>query len=263
MSVVSLVVSVGLNIELCTISVARTPVLQQLGNQIHVWSAALSEFECNLPQFLAMLSSLERAKAGRFRFPKDRDYYVIRHGILRVILARYLDRLPSEVEFSYGRFGKPEIKSDSVHRRLNFNDSHSNDLALYAVTLACPVGVDVEKLRPIPNLEEVASRFFSPRETEMLMALPSERRTEAFLSCWTRKEAFLKATGEGLAKVGITLTSEEETEILHVDGDPQAQAAWQLRSFSPAPGYLAALAFRHRGLGLSQWGVHGLLDGGA
>lgn len=233
-------------------------------NQIHVWSTVLSDFDSELPRFQAMLSSAERMKAERFQFSKDRKYYVIHRGILRVILGRYLEQRPSEIDFCYGRFGKPEIKGNVVRGSLNFNDSHSGDLALYAVTRACPIGVDVERLRPVPDFEEIASRFFSPREAETLMALPSERQMEAFFACWTRKEAFLKATGEGigegLAKVEVTLTPGEEAEILRIAGESQAQTEWQLRSFSPAPGYLAAVAFRNHNLALSRGRVHALLD---
>lgn len=224
----------------------------------------LSDFDSELPQFQAMLSSVEKTKAEKFRFSKDRNHYVIRHGILRVILSRYLERRPSEIDFCYGPFGKPEIKGDLAGGCLNFNDSRSGDLAVYGVTRACPLGVDVEKLRPVPDFEEIASRFFTPREAETLMSLPSERQMEAFFACWTGKEAFLKTTGEGigegLAKVEVTLTPGEEAGILRIRGESQAQTEWQLRSFSPAPGYLAAVAFRNHNLVLSHGRVRALLD---
>jgi 4'-phosphopantetheinyl transferase len=229
-------------------------------NQIHVWSAVLSDFESELPRFQAMLSSAERTKAERFRFSKDRNHYVIRHGILRVILGRYLEQRPAEIDFSYGRFGKPEIKGDLVNGGPTFNHSHSGDLALYAVTRACPIGLDVEYVRPIPHFEEIASQFFSHREAKMMMALSTDCRLEGFFACWTRKEAFLKATGdgigEGLAKVEVTLTPWEEPRILRITGESQARPEWQLRSFSPAPGYLAAVAFSHHNLALTQRRVH-------
>jgi 4'-phosphopantetheinyl transferase len=232
-------------------------VVRLQANQIHLWCAALSQFASELPRFWAMLSPAERTRAERFRFPKDRDGYVIRHGILRLILSRYLEQLPSEIEFCHGASGKPEIKGDCARAPIYFNASHSGEIALYAITSACPVGVDVECTRTIPDIEEIASRIFSPRETQTLMALPTDSRLEGFYACWTRKEAFLKATGEGigenLAKVEVTLAPGEEPKVLHITGDSQIQMQWQLRSFSPAPGYLAAVAFRHRDLALSQW----------
>lgn len=224
-------------------------------NEIHVWCAALSEFASELPLLNALLSSAERERAERFRFAKDRNHFVARRGILRSILSRYLEQPPSGIDFCDGRFGKPEINGD-LRASLRFSVSHSGDLAVYAATRACPIGVDVEYVRPFPHLEEIALRFFSPRETEVLMTLPPEHRVEVFFSCWTRKEAFLKATGEGigkdLAEVEVTLVPWHEPEFLSIKGEPPARAEWRLRSFSPAPGYLAALAFAHHDLVLSQ-----------
>jgi 4'-phosphopantetheinyl transferase len=171
---------------------------------------------------------------------------------------------PTEIEFCDGRFGKPEIKGGLSRERLNFSISHSGDLALYAVPRLGPVGVDVEWLRPVPHFEEIASRFFSPRETEMLMTLSTDRRMEGFFACWTRKEAFLKATGEGigggLAKAEVTLTPWEEPEILRTSAESEAGNECQLRSFSPDPGYLAAVAFQHRDLAFRQGRVHAPLS---
>jgi 4'-phosphopantetheinyl transferase len=225
-------------------------------NEIHVWCGALSEFTSELPLFHALLSPAERAKAERFRFAKDRNHFVARRGILRSILSRYLEQPPSEIDFFVGRFGKPEINGDLVRGSLQFSVSHSGDLAVYAVTRACPIGVDVEYVRPFPHLEEIALRFFSRREREVLMTLPPEHRSEGFFACWTRKEAFLKATGEGIGKdlteVEVTLAPWDEPEFLSIKCEPRARAEWQLRSFSPAPGYVAALAFAHHDLVLSQ-----------
>jgi 4'-phosphopantetheinyl transferase len=169
-----------------------------------------------------------------------------------MILSRYLAQCPTEIEFCDGRFGNAEIKADLVREHLSFSISHAGDLALYAVTRLCPVGMDVEWLRPVPHLEEIASRFFSPRETERLMALSTECRMERFFACWTRKEAFLKATGEGigegLAEPEVALTPWEEPEILRTTAESEARTEWQLRSFSPALRYLAAVAFQHRNL---------------
>ena len=228
-------------------------------NQVHVWCVAFGDFNSELPRLEAMLSPAEQTRAARFRFSKDRNCYVIRHGVLRVILGRYLEQLPSEIDFCYGPFGKPEIKGGLIRGGLHFNDSHSGDLALYAVTHVCPIGVDVEYLRPVPHLEEIASRFFSPRETEMLMASSSQCRMERFFACWIRREAFLKATGEGigegLANAEVALTPGEKAEIASIAGESQTRTEWQLRSFSPAPGYLAAVAFKHRKMNLRQWRI--------
>ena len=218
-------------------------------HQIHLWWAVLSDFDSELPRFETLLSSTERARAQSFHFPKDREQYVIRHGLLRVLLGRYLRTPPSEIEFRYGPQGKPGIKSDDAPEVLYFSNSHSGHLALYAVTRACPLGVDVECLRPIPDFQDIAARFFSPRETQMLMALPMAYRTEGFFAFWTHKEAILKATGEGIAhgltEVEMTLNERRDLEIVGMAGESQTHSEWRLRSLLPAPGYRAALAYRH------------------
>lgn len=229
-------------------------------NEIHVWCATLSEFASEQQPLNALLSCTERERAEKFRFAKDRHHFVARRGILRRILSRYLERPPSKIDFCNGRFGKPEIEGELVRGGLRFSVSHSGDLALYAVTRACPIGVDVEYIQPFPHLEEIALRFFSPRETKVLMNLPREHRMESFFSYWTRKEAFLKATGEGigegLAKVEVALTPWQEADTIQTVGESENRIGWQLRSFSPASGYIGAIAFRNQNLSLSLWKVH-------
>ena len=233
-------------------------------HQVHLWCAVLRDFESVLPRFEAVLSSAERARAKEFRFSRDRTQFIIRHGIRRELLGRYLKRHPSEIDFCYGPSGKPGIKNGGSPKPLEFNDSHSGGLALYAVTLACPVGVDVECLRPVPEFQDIATRFFSLREAEMLMALPMESRMEGFFTCWTHKEAFLKATGEGigqdLTKVEVKLNPRRAVEVLHSSSEPQTQTEWQWHSFFPARGYLAAIAYRHHELTLSLWRFRGPLS---
>jgi 4'-phosphopantetheinyl transferase len=226
-------------------------------DELHLWLLHSPDFANQLPHLQTFLSAHELARAASFHFPKDRDAYIIRHGILRLILSRYLQQPPAEIEFHYSARGKPEIKTTTSP--LHFNDSHSADFVLYGVAAACPIGVDIEKARPIPEFEEIAANYFSPREVAMMRALTPELRMQAFYTAWTRKEAFLKATGEGigenLAKVEVTLAPNDQPEILAVPGDPQARSEWKLKAFSPAPGYLAAAAFRHQDLTLCEWSV--------
>ncbi len=223
----------------------------------HLWCAPWQSFSRALPRLLALLSADEAARAKRFKFPKDHDSYVIRHGILRVLLGRYLDRQPSEIEFSLGEFGKPGIPAGVSKIPVCFNVSHSGGLALYGFTPDCDIGVDVEAIRPVAQMEKIASRFFSPSETRMLMSVPVTSRLESFFACWTRKEAFLKATGEGIAQnlgnVEVTLVPGDGARISHLHGQPQTQ--WQLHSFAPAPGYLGCVALPHGHLQLRQWAV--------
>jgi 4'-phosphopantetheinyl transferase len=227
--------------------------------QAHLWAAALNEFEDEASKLGVLLSSTEQARAEKFKFVEGRNRYVIRHGLLRLILSRYLAQLPSAIEFQHGAYGKPEIRSDVAGTTLFFNTSHSAEVAIFAITSACPIGVDVERTREIPKIEEIVRRFFLPREIETLMALPPDSRLPAFYAGWTRKESFLKATGEGiaqsLAKVEVTLAPDDEPGVVSVSGDRLAHEQWQLQPFSPAPGYLGCVAYRNAALALSQWRV--------
>jgi 4'-phosphopantetheinyl transferase len=227
--------------------------------QAHLWAAVSNEFVDQAPKLGALLSPAEQATAERFRLVEDRNRYVIRHGLLRLILGRYLEQRPSAIEFQHGAYGKPGLRMDGAGPHIFFNTSHSAEIAICAITSACPIGVDVERMREIPEIEGIARQFFVPNETRTLMALPAESRMQAFYNCWTRKEAFLKATGEGiaesLAKVEVTVAPEDKPRVVSASGDREAQEQWQLQPFSPASGYLGCVAYKNAVLALNQWRV--------
>jgi 4'-phosphopantetheinyl transferase len=233
--------------------------VQLNANEIHVWCAAISSFRGKIRSFEVILSPDEQERATSFRFSQHRDSYVIRRGILRTILSRYLRRAPSEIEFSYGSTGKPTITKPTELGSLHFNDSHSEDLAIYAMARACDVGVDVEYLKPIPNLKDILPSCFSPREIERLRNLTAERQVEAFYTGWICKEAVLKATGEGIGRgmthLEVLVNFSHETEILEIRRESEGLPNWLLRSVRPAAGYLAAIAYQHPELNLTFYRV--------
>jgi 4'-phosphopantetheinyl transferase len=215
-------------------------------SQIDLYCATLSEFAHELGALECTLSASERSQAERFHFSGDRTRYVIRCGLLRRILSRYLEISSDEIVFSYGPFGKPEIISEKGHSRLHFSVSHSHGLAIYAVTRCCPVGVDVEFLRPVPDARSIAELYFSGKEVKALTEVAEKFRPEAFLRLWTRKEAWLKATGEGLSGLdGLReLDLSSSSEAFTVASGPANGVEYCVRSLSPGPGCLAALAFQ-------------------
>ena len=162
-----------------------------------------------------------------------------------MLLGHYLNSPPGDIQFSYGAKGKPSL---AVSARVQFNMSHSGDLAMFAFTLDCEIGVDVEAIRPMPDMEVVAERFFCAEETAELMSLPAGQRDDAFFLCWTRKEAYIKATGEGLSTpldaFRVTLRPGEPARFVHFALDPVAAQAWSLHDLKPALQYAAALAYR-------------------
>jgi 4'-phosphopantetheinyl transferase len=226
------------------------------GGEIHVFCAAPSAFCHSLSRYRSLLSAAELERAAKFRFPADQDSYTIRHGLRRLLLSRYMMQEPSRIEFVYGANGKPEIKDGAAS--LFFNDSHSGDLALFALTSISAIGVDIECARPIPEFERIASHYFSPREVQAMRDLPPEERIAAFYSCWTGKEAYLKATGEGIAtglhNVEITLERRRAVALV-LPADRQDQASWYLKSFLPAAGYIGAVVVKADAPCVRQWRI--------
>ena len=222
--------------------------LALLQNEVHVWRANLGVDPIDLEQLRATLTSDERARAVRFHFPKDQQHFVAARGTLRMILARYLDRAPAQFEFCYSPFGKPELVSSANAEGLRFNLSHSQGLALYALTRGHDIGVDLEGVRANFPWEDIARRYFAPREVEALRLLPAPSRAEAFLNCWTRKEAFVKARGEGLSvpldQFEVSVAPGEPARLLRTTGDPQEASHWSFQQLEPGPGFVAAVAVR-------------------
>jgi len=177
------------------------------------------------------LSDEERQRACRLRFARHRRRYIVARGLLRQLLASRLGTQPRSVELSYGAHGKPRLAPGSAREDLRFNVSHCRDIALFAFCRGREVGVDVEAVVPMQDADAVARHFFSRAELLAYRALPPRERERGFFTCWTRREATLKALGAGLQSLS---------------SDLDAPARWDLRSFSPAPGHTAALAVEPR-----------------
>ena len=215
---------------------------EQIGNLVHVWTAALDRDEATRARLESALSPDEIARANRFHFAKDRKRYVVARGLLRKILGRYLRQAPAALEFSYGAYGKPSLAGAQVSSGLTFNLAHSGELAVYAVSTKRNLGIDVELIKPESAGEDIARRYFSAREVSDLLTLPPEERVAAFFRCWTRKEAYLKATGMGLQ------TPLDSFSVSLLPGDPPqflagVEPCWHMAAFHPADNYSGALAY--------------------
>lgn len=201
----------------------------------------------------------EQARAERFIFPKDRTHFVVARGLLRVLLGRYLQRYPQHLYFDYGPHGKPELAPDTGDGSLHFNVSHSHGLALYAITRQRDIGVDVEHVRPGFAEEHIAERFFSPREVAVLRALPVALQSTAFFACWTRKEAFIKARGDGLSlpldQFDVAFAPGKPAALLYTAWDSHEAARWTLRDLAPGVGYMGAVAVAGHAWQLACWHV--------
>jgi 4'-phosphopantetheinyl transferase len=225
-------------------------------NEVHVWRAALDLDSAGLERAQATLSPDERDRAARFYFPSGQRHFIAARGILRAILARYLDREPAQFEFGYGPAGKPELAPGEAEG-LHFNLSHAQGLALYAIARYRQVGVDLERVRAGYAWEEIAARFFAPGEVTALRSVPAALQCEAFFNGWTRKEAFVKAWGQGLSlpldQFEVSLVPGQPARLLHVAGDPEEATRWSIRELEPAPGYAAAVAVRAQEWELKLW----------
>jgi 4'-phosphopantetheinyl transferase len=209
-------------------------------DEVHVWRVSLDLAPAQIQSFLPKLAADERARAARFHFERDRDHFTVGRGVLRSILGRYLNRAPESLSFCYGSHGKPSLARESKGASIRFNLSHSHDLALYAIARERELGIDLERVRCDLAVLEIAERFFSREEAARLSALPGESRHQEFFRCWTGKEAYVKARGEGLS--------------LPLDQrDPDEVSRWSFRELIPAAGYLAALAVEGQGWRLSCW----------
>jgi len=219
--------------------------------EVHVWRAFLDQPPNRICQLTLLLSADERARAERFRFERDRRRFIVGRGILRSILGRYLCMAPDRVQFCTGAYGKPHLAASHGCSALCFNLAHSCELVLYALTLGRKVGVDLEYLRPMPDAAQIAQQFFSPFEYETWRALPEAQKQEAFFNCWTRKEAYLKAIGEGMARsldsFDVSLVPGQPARLYSVNGRSDEAKCWSLTTFVPAANSLATVAVEGSG----------------
>jgi 4'-phosphopantetheinyl transferase len=219
--------------------------LELSGRAVQVCPVSIQASVTIVDQFRSLLSADETARAARFLFEHLQHSFILARGALRILLGRYLNTAPADLAFTYGAKGKPALAGPAS---LQFNASHSGDLALFAFTMGCELGVDIEAVRPMPDLEDVARRFFCADETAELMALSPGQRDQAFFLCWTRKEAYIKATGEGLSSpldaFRVTLRPGDPARMVHLERDPIAAQAWTLHDLALDPRYAAALAYR-------------------
>lgn len=210
---------------------------------IDVFCASLDLPAARMAQLAAHLSDDERARAERFAIEQPRRRFIAARGILREILGAMLRVEPARLNFCYNSFGKPQLAETS--NGVFFNLAHSDSLAVYAVA-AQELGVDIERIRPLPDAQEIAARFFSARESACLRGISEERRTEAFFNCWTRKEACLKAVGLGLSEtlneIEVSLQPGEMTGLFGGSSSAEKNARWSLQALNPAPQYVGALA---------------------
>jgi 4'-phosphopantetheinyl transferase len=218
--------------------------LEALMGSIHIWHVPAYHAAADVSHMQAVLSTDEVARAHRFHFHAHRNAFIVNRARLRFLLAQYLACTPAAINFRYGEQGKP-VLVDAENHGLTFNLSHTDGLALVAITERRHVGIDVELVRPATEVLEIARQHFSPSEYEQLAALEPSRRLVAFYRCWTRKEALLKAIGEGLHRslqgFEVTLLEDQPAAVVACAADPTLCRQWRLHALEAGDGYIAAL----------------------
>jgi 4'-phosphopantetheinyl transferase len=232
--------------ELATLQVSPTLAQWKLpaADMVHLWLANLALPPNVVSKLRQALAPDECERADRFHFERDRTAFVAGRGLLRHLLGRYLGQKPEHIQFVYGTHGKPTLSP--IHQTtLQFNLAHTQGVALYAVTDGRTIGVDLEYQRAVSDVESLAARFFSAQEAQMITTLDPDAQQHMFFKFWTCKEAYLKATGQGLAgleQAQLLVTSSPETGLPQIKGIAMNPSEWCLVQFYPRPAYAAAVA---------------------
>lgn len=226
-------------------------------DEVQLWRVDLGAVGPEEPRWQQVLSEDERARAARFHFSRDRQGYVSSRALLRIILAAYLGAEPKKLSFRYSDKEKPALAGAHAAREIEFNISHSGTVALLAFTRGREVGVDVELIRHDFDVEGIAHRFFSEHERKELMAFALEERHAAFFRCWTRKEAYVKATGAGLSlpltHFDVSLGAGNIDALIATRPDAAEVERWCMREVPGGDGYAAALCVLGGGWKLREW----------
>jgi 4'-phosphopantetheinyl transferase len=230
-------------------------------DEAQLWRADLDAIGADESRWQEVLSPDESARASRFHFSRDRQRFVASRALLRMILAGYLASDPAtdpgRIGFSYSNREKPSLGPPHDVSEIRFNLSHSGGIALFAFTRHREIGVDVEQVRRDSDLEAISRRFFSAHEQGQLASLSPEERIEAFFRCWTRKEAYIKATGDGLAlplsQFDVSLHASNSSALLETRPDASEAGLWHLREVPAGPGCIAALCVRGDNWKLNDW----------
>jgi 4'-phosphopantetheinyl transferase len=227
-------------------------------DEVHIWKALIDYPSEIIDGFVGSLSPFERSRAEEFKFNRDRNRYIASQYILRTLISRhYLPIDIKSIQFHTEIKGKPVIEQNRSNSYLDFNKSDSREICVYAFALNSKIGIDVEYIRPVKDIELIARQSFSEYENAALSTVSSSLKHLAFYNCWTRKEAFIKAIGEGLYfpldKFDVTLLPGDVAQILHLSGLEDHPSNWTLLDFTPEAGYSAALAINRKNFKFYFW----------
>jgi 4'-phosphopantetheinyl transferase len=224
------------------------------GSDVDIWCARL---DLSLMQDLTgILSTYEKKRSQQLQFDRDKQRHVFSRGILRLILSKYVQESPNQIEIVIGPHGKPALSQRGGEYSIHFNLSHSHDCVLYSITRVGEIGVDVEKIREVPDMEKIVEKFFSAREKASFKGLAPSQKKQAFFNCWSRKEAMIKAMGGGLSlpldQFDVSILPNQPAALLDIHWDPLEVHHWLLSDIWLDANHAAAMA-----VNISSMGRHG------
>jgi 4'-phosphopantetheinyl transferase len=226
-------------------------------DEVHLWRVDLESIRSAEVRWREVLSGDERHRASRFHFSTDRQNYIAARALLRIIVANYLGAGPTGITLSYSNKEKPSLGPAHADSGIKFNLSHSGGIALYAFSHERDLGVDVEQIRKDFEVEPLARRFFSPNEQQQLASFPAAEQVDAFFRCWTRKEAYIKATGDGLSlplnQFDVSLEPRSSDALAATRPDGSEVSLWLLTEVPGGTGFAAALCVQGRDWKLKSW----------
>jgi len=226
-------------------------------NEIHIWSTFLDQPQHEVHALEKILSREEKIRAKNFHFERHRTRFIVGRGFLRTILGRYLGVKPGRLQLLHGKNGKPALAGTYADAGVSFNLSHSKGQALYAIILGWEIGVDIEYIHDFSEMESIADKILSASEKIAFRELPKQKKIKAFFKWWTRKEAFLKALGTGLAQsmdmIDISIFYGEETVGEKIEVSPDEISKWSIHDIEPVPGFAAAFAVEQKNWRLHCW----------
>lgn len=220
-------------------------------NEAHLWLVNINKSFRDLDYYTALLSPEEKKRSGRFHFSRDKNRNIITYAVLRLLISNYINIDPAQVMYKYNQYNKPEV-ANRKNSGLGFNLSHSGNYIIYAFSLRREVGIDIEQKREINYADSIVKRFCSEKEKTEYFSFPPEQRNEIFLCCWTRKEAYIKARGEGLNfqlnNFTVSLNPADPPALLDVSDEPFEKQKWSLYDIEVHNGYYSTLAAEGKNL---------------
>jgi len=234
-------------------------VSDQLNYKIHIWSANLDQPEYISQKYYSVLSLQEKAQADKRKIKELRNRFIISKGILRQLLADYLGYETQEIEFEYNGFGKPSISFSSNADDICFNLSHSNHLAVFAFAKNKNIGIDIQQVQGIPDMDGVVNLCFSEFEKEWFYRISPAEKNEIFYKIWTTKEAYIKAIGKGFSfppdKISLDLNSNNEIVLKEIVGDNNLKR-WKLFSFRPKPDFISSVVVENNNYEIEHFNIN-------